>query len=144
MQTGAKTVKEDHSCHLQSQDKTVEARQEKSLKSYIVGGLAAFIACLCCSLPLIPLMLGLSGAVAFKDQLGSYHWAFDVLGVAVLLGACCYMWRDHRKSGKPVHSFVLVAVTTLLMYAAMTFVMKQVVAPILLGTSAHAALHNNH
>lgn len=137
-------MKEDHSCCLAGQGTNAIQAGHKSVKSYVVSATAAFIACLCCSIPLLLVLLGFSGAQALKEQFGLYHLAFDILSVAILLGACCYLWQEHRKSGKPLRSFVLLVGTTVLLYGLMTFTLKQVVMPILLGASAHTVPHGNH
>ncbi len=74
-------------------------------------------------------MVGLSGAVALKKSLGMYHESFEVAAFIILLAACTYMWQQHRKTDRPLYSFVLQVVVTLGMYAAMTVVMKEVVVP---------------
>jgi chromate transport protein ChrA len=137
-------VKEDHSCCQKDEEKADESKRVKPLHSYVVGAVAAFVACLCCSVPLLLVLLGFSGAMALKESLSLYHWAFDVIGVAILLGACWYLWQVHRKSRKPLRSFVLLVGMTVILYGLMTFTLKQVVMPILLGTSAHAIPHGNH
>lgn len=139
-------MKEDHSCCHNELPKGESSAQAatKSLKSYLVGVGAAFLACLCCSLALIPLMLGLSGALIFKEQLGPYHTFFEAAAVIMLVGACVYMWKDHKKSGKSLKSLIMHIVVTLGMYGLMTFVMNQWVAPALSGETEHLGVHGNH
>lgn len=57
----AEPKSESHSCCKKTQ-------QRKTLLSYAAGAIAAFLACLCCSLPLIPIMLGLSGFVILEPD----------------------------------------------------------------------------
>jgi chromate transport protein ChrA len=144
MVDGVERLKDEHACCRQEavSERTVKAR--KSLKSYIVGGVAAVVACLCCFLPLIPLMLGLSGALSFKEQLGPYQWTFEVLAVSVIVGACCYMWKEHRKSGKSWRSFILVVLATIVMYALMSFVMRELLVPAVLGGIMPSLNHGKH
>lgn len=140
-------MKEDHSC---CENPPQEAHVQKhigevrSLKSYAAGAMAAFLACLCCSLPLIPLMLGLSGALAFKEQLGAYHQAFEAGAVVILLAACVHMWNRHKQSGRPIRSFLVHVAVTFAMYGLMTFVMNQFLAPVLAGKNVHSGVHGNH
>jgi hypothetical protein len=137
------SVKNDHSCCQTDAKKPAES-PGKPLKSYALGVMAAVVACVCCYLPLIPLMLGLSGASVINDQLRPYHLAFEVTGMMILLGACGYMWSQHRKSGRPLHSFWLLIVVTFAMYGLLTFIMKKVVAPTFLSTGWHPATHDSH
>lgn len=135
----------DHSCcQKEAQKKPGKESSWKSLRSSTFGAIAAFAACLCCSLPLIPLMVGLSGAEALKDQLGLYHQSFEVAAFIILVGACGYMWRQHRKADKPLYSFVLQVVATFSMYVAMTFVMKEIVAPAIFHRNGLSMTHNSH
>lgn len=139
-------MKEDHSCCHEELPKGGSRTEVagKSLSSYLVGAGAAFLACLCCSLALIPLMFGLSGGLLFKEQLGPYHTLFEAAAVIMLVGACVYMWKDHKKSGKSLSSLTMHIVVTLGMYGLMTFVMNQWVAPALSGEAEHLGAHGNH
>lgn len=142
----AGSVKEDHSCCKRTpQEISAESQgRVRSLKSYAVGALAGFLACLCCSVPLIPLMLGLSGALVLKDQLGAYHQFFETGAIVILLAACVFMWNHHKKSGKPIHSFLLHVAVTFAMYGLMNFAMKELLAPVLGGTNVHSGVHAHH
>lgn len=139
-------MKEDHSCCHKELPKGESRAQAatKSLRSYLVGLGAAFLACLCCSLALIPLMLGLSGGLLLKEQLGPYHTLFEAAAVIMLIGACVYTWQDHKKSGKSLNSLIMHVAVTLGMYGLMTFVMNQWVAPVLSGEAEHVRVHGNH
>lgn len=136
-------MREDHSC-CQKQQSGEGQPAIKSLKSYLVGIGAALLACLCCSLALIPLMLGFSGLLSFKEQLADYHQFLEAAAIVILVGACAYMWRDHKKAGKSPGSFVLHVMVTLGMYGLMTFVMNQWVAAALSGETVHSGVHGNH
>jgi len=89
-------------------------------------------------------MLGLSGAAVLADQLDQYHQSFDVTAMIILLAACSYMWRQHRKSGSPPHSFGLQVAVTFAIYGLMMFVMKEVGALTFFSTSGHPAAHDSH
>jgi hypothetical protein len=89
-------------------------------------------------------MLGLSGALAFRDWLGPYHQAFEAGAIVILIGASFHMWRQHKKSGKPLRSFLLHIAVTLGMYGLMSFVMTQFVMPAIVGASVHSGIHGNH
>lgn len=89
-------------------------------------------------------MLGLSGGLVFKEQLGPYHTLFEAVAVIILVGSCVYMWKDHKKSGKSLGSLTMHVVVTIGMYGFMTFVMNQWVAPALSGANEHVGVHGNH
>lgn len=138
-------MKEDHSCCHKEIPKGERAQAAtKSLRSYLVGLGAAFLACLCCSLALIPLMLGLSGGLLLKEHIGSYHTLFEVAAVIILVCACVFMWKDHKKSGRSLLSLIMHIAVTLGMYVLMTFVMNQWVAPALSGETDNLGAHGNH
>jgi hypothetical protein len=67
------------------------------LQYYLLSFLAAFIACLCCSLPLLALALGLAGASGIKGYMGKYHDLYQFAAVSILLGACVFMWLQKKK-----------------------------------------------
>ncbi len=137
-------MKADHSsCEIASKA-NMPMGKKKDLRSYLLGMVAAFIACLCCSLPLIPLILGLSGASLYREQLGQYHQLFEIVAIVVLIVACVFMWRRHREAKKPLSSFLLQVAFTLAMYGAMSFAMQQFLAPLLWGSSAKSTTHTNH
>jgi hypothetical protein len=72
-----------------------KAEKRKTLLSYFAAALAAFLACLCCSIPLIPLMLGLSAGSSLVS-LTKHHVLFDLLGGLMLLGSLVWIWREHK------------------------------------------------
>jgi hypothetical protein len=120
-------------------------QQEKTLRSYVAAFVAAFLACLCCSLPLIPLMLGLSAGSSFLS-LTKYHLLFDITGGLILLASLIYIWREHQSSEKPAWKsvqFWTCLLVTFIMYGAMTLVVKYVIAP-RIPASAHVTFHDHH
>ncbi len=134
----------DHSSCDKAPKSDMTLGKKKDLRSYLLGFIAAFIACLCCSLPLIPLILGLSGASLFKEQLGQYHKYFEIAAVMVLIAACIFMWRRHRATKKALSSFLLQVAFTLAMYGTMSFAMQKFVTPLLWGSGANSTTHANH
>ncbi len=125
-----------HSCCKKSQ-------KRKTLLSYLAAILAAFLACLCCSIPLIPLMLGLSAGSSLVS-LTKNHMLFDLLGGLMLLGSLVWIWREHKEAEKSVwrnRQFWTCLVVTFTMYAAMNFVVKQIVASKLTSVSGHSHEH---
>ncbi|MBX9688622.1 MAG: hypothetical protein K2X27_18075 [Candidatus Obscuribacterales bacterium] len=129
-------MNKNHSCcEEKKQEQAGIEKKRRAPRSYVTGAVAAFLACLCCSLPLIPLMIGLGGVTIFKEQLGQYHLVFEVGAILILLTACGYMWKEHQRSGKALHSFALQVAVTFAMYGVMTFAMQAFLAPILLGSS---------
>lgn len=84
--------------------------------------LAAAAACLCCSLPLIPLMVGLSAGSLLMPPTQA-PWLFDALGWAVLLVAFLRIWRRHRQGSKDIRTdgqFWLRLAVTAAVFATMT------------------------
>lgn len=88
----AGSTNNEHSCCKKTQE-------HKTLRSYTVSAIAVFLACLCCSLPLIPLMLGLSAGSSLLS-LTKHHLAFDVLGAMILFGSVVYIWHEHKSAGE--------------------------------------------
>lgn len=129
----------EHSCC-----KTTQER--RTLRSYLVGIVAAFLACLCCSLPLIPLMLGISAGSSLLS-LTKYHLLFDVLGALILLGSLVYIWHEHKSAETSVlknKKFWTCLVVTFVMYAAMNVVLKQVIGRELGALTGQANTHVHH
>lgn len=116
----------------------------RTVRSYLAGAVAAILACLCCSLPLIPLMLGLSASSSLLG-LNKYHAVFDVLGAVILFASLVYIWRRHKGAEIPFFrnkQFWACAVMSFLMYGGMSYVIKSEVAPRLLGSQA--TVHGEH
>lgn len=121
-----------------------ERKQQKTLGSYLTGFGAAFLACVCCLVPLIPLMLGLSGG-SLLLSLSKYHVLFDVLGGLILLAALLYIWHEHKAGGMSAFrskEFLLCLVVTILMYGSMNILIKNFVVPKLLNRQAGAEFHH--
>lgn len=119
--------------------------QRKTILSYLAAAIAAFLACLCCSLPLIPLMLGLSAGSSFLT-LTKHHLVFDILGGVILLGSLLYIWHEHNASDKSAFKkpqFWTCLVITFTMYTAMSFVIKHIVLPKVAGASEYS-IHEHH
>lgn len=117
----------------------------KTLRSYCAAVVAAFLACLCCSLPLIPLMLGLSAGSSLLS-LTKYHLLFDIVRVLILLGSLIYIWREHQSSEKSALKnvqFWVCLLVTFAMYGSMTWFVQNIVAP-RVSTSAPGMLHEHH
>jgi chromate transport protein ChrA len=120
---------------------TIASAKQAGFRSYLLGAVAAFISCLCCSLPLIPLILGLSGATSLREQLGNYHWLFEIVSIMILIAACLFMWKRNRKHNKPLKSLLLQIAFTLTMYFSMTVIMQKLIVPAFFGdleNSVHA------
>ena len=116
--------------------------EHKTWRSYAI---AVFLACLCCSLPLIPLMLGLSAASSWLS-LTKYHLLFDILGVIILYGTLIYIWREHKSTNKSVlksKQFWTCLLVTFGMYAAMSFLVKQVMPPKLPVQAGQGNIHDH-
>lgn len=132
-------MSDDHSsCGLDHKETNPPAKA--GIRSYIVGAVAAFISCLCCSLPLIPLVLGLSGASSLREQLGKYHSLFEIASIMILIAACLFMWKRNRKHNKPLKSLLMQIAFTLTMYFAMSVIMQRLIVPAFIGemeTSTH-------
>lgn len=126
------------SCSLEHKEINASAKQA-GIRSYLLGAVAAFISCLCCSLPLIPLILGLSGAISLRDQLGNYHWLFEIASIIILIAACLFMWRRNRKHSKPLKSLLFQIAFTLTMYFSMNFIMQKLIVPAFIGEVANSA-----
>lgn len=128
------------SCSLDHKETNASAKQA-GIRSYLLGVVAAFISCLCCSLPLIPLILGLSGASSLREQLGNYHWLFEIISIMVLIAACLFMWKRNRKHNKPLKNLLLQMACTLTMYFSMNVIMQNLIVPAVFGeveNSVHA------
>ncbi|MBX3076758.1 hypothetical protein KF913_22800 [Candidatus Obscuribacterales bacterium] len=128
------------SCSLVHKETNASAKQA-GIRSYLIGAVAAFISCLCCSLPLIPLILGLSGATSLREQLGKYHSLFEIASILILVSACLFMWKRNRKHNKPLKSLLLQIAFTLTMYFSMNVIMQKLIVPAFIGemeNSAHA------
>ncbi len=135
----AEPKSESHSCCKKTQ-------QRKTLLSYAAGSIAAFLACLCCSLPLIPIMLGLSAGSSFLS-LTKHHLLFDTLGAVILFGSLIYIWHEHKSAEKSVwknKQFWTCLVITFAMYAAMNVFLKQVVGHELAVRTGQTNIHVHH
>lgn len=120
--------------------------ERKTLLSYLAAVLAAFLACLCCSIPLIPLMLGLSAGSSLLS-LTKHHKLFDVLGGLILLGSLVWIWREHKTAERSIwrnRQFWTCLVVTFAMYGVMNVVVKQVVAPNLASMAGQTNIHQHH
>lgn len=121
-------------------------QKQASLRSYLAAILAVFLACLCCSLPLLPLMLGLSGSSSLLG-LTKYHQLFDVFGSLIVLGSVAYIWHEHKATEQSVYKsrrFWTCLVITFAMYGGMTFVVKQLIFPKIYPMSSTMHIHENH
>lgn len=123
MDTSVTNLKSDlHSCCKKTQ-------HTRTVRSYMAGIVAAFLACLCCSLPLIPLMLGISAGSSLLS-LTKHHLLFDTFGVLILFGSLVYIWHEHKSEEKSAfknRKFWTCLIVTFTMYAAMNVFFKQVV-----------------
>lgn len=138
MGTSMPGISGEHACCR----KTLE---RKTLRSYATAVLAVFLACLCCSLPLIPLMLGLSAGSSLLT-LTKYHALFEILGGVIVFGSVIYIWHEHKSTEKSVFKskqFWTCLLFTFAMYAGMSFVVKQVVAPKLEAGSGQGSIHEH-
>lgn len=90
-------TEEHSSCSRTAADHSKSSSADKGLQYYLLSFLAAFIACLCCSLPLLALALGLAGASGIKGYMGKYHDLYQFAAVSILLGACVFMWLQKKK-----------------------------------------------
>lgn len=140
MDTSVIDLKRDrHSCCKQTQ-------QARTFRTYLAGIVAAFLACLCCSLPLIPLMLGISAGSSLMS-LTKHHLLFDIFGVLILLGSLVYIWREHKSEEKSVfknRKFWTCLIVTFAMYAAMNVLLKQVVGHELAVRAGQTNIHAHH
>ena len=140
MDTSMTTLKSDpHSSCKKTQ-------KNKTLRSYLAGIIAAFLACLCCSLPLVPLMLGISAGSSLMS-LTKYHLLFDIFGVIILLGSLVYIWREHKSEEKSKFRnarFWTCVVATFAMYAAMNVFLKQIVGHVTAVRTGQTNLHVHH
>lgn len=131
---------EKHSCCKTSQERA-------SLRSYLAATIAIFLACVCCSLPLLPLMLGLSGSSSFFS-LTKYHKLFDIFGLLILLGSILYIWHEHKVVEKSVYKsrrFWICVIVTFAMYGGMTLVVKKIIFPKIYPLASHLFhSHENH
>lgn len=123
----------NHSSCSRNHQETNASANQAGIRSYFVGAVAAFISCLCCSLPLIPLIIGLSGATSLRDQLGKYHLLFEIASILILTTACLFMWIRNRKHEKPLKSLVLQITFTLTMYFSMNAIMQKLIVPAFFG-----------
>ncbi|MBX9939970.1 MAG: hypothetical protein K2Y32_11990 [Candidatus Obscuribacterales bacterium] len=122
------------------------AERKKSLWSYFAAVLSAFLACLCCSVPLIPLMLGLSAGSTFLSLM-RHHLIFDVLGGLMLLGSLIWIWREHKMGEQSVwknKQFWTCLVLTFLMYGIMNTFIKHVIFPKLATLAGEKTVHQHH
>jgi len=140
MDTSVTVLKSDrHSCCKKTQ-------QARTIRSYLAGIVAAFLACLCCSLPLIPLMLGISAGSSLLS-LTKHHLLFDTFGVLILLGSLIYIWREHKSEEKSAfknRKFWTCLIVTFAMYAAMNVFLKQVVGHELAVRTGQTNIHVHH
>jgi len=135
----AKPASADHSCCKNN-------KKGKTLRSYTAGIVAAFLACLCCSLPLIPLILGISAGTSLLS-LTKYHLLFDILGALIILGSLVYIWHEHKSAETSVlknKQFWTCLVVTFAMYAAMNMVLKQVIGRELAARTGQTNIHLLH
>lgn len=123
-----------------------KTERKKSLWSYLAAVLSAVLACLCCSVPLIPLMLGLSAGSTFLS-LTRHHLLFDALGGLMLLGSLIWIWREHKMGEQSVwknKQFWKCLVLTFAMYGIMSTFIKQVIFPKLAVLAGEKAVHQYH
>lgn len=123
-----------------------KTERKKTLFSYLAAVLSAFFACLCCSVPLIPLMLGLSAGSTFLN-LTRYHLFFDLLGGLMLLGSLIWIWREHKmkeQSSWRNKQFWKCLILTFAMYGAMSTVIKQIILPKIAVMTGENAIHLQH
>lgn len=123
-----------------------KTQQERTLRSYLAGIVAAFLACLCCSLPLIPLMLGISASSSLLT-LTKHHLLFDTFGIVILLGSLVYIWHEHRleeKSAFMNRKFWTCLIVTFAMYSGMNVFLKQVVSHELAARADQTNIHVHH
>lgn len=118
----------------------------KTLWSYFAAVASAFLACLCCSLPLIPLMLGLSAGSTFLS-LTKQHVFFDVSGGLLLFGSLVWLWREHKTEEKSVwknRQFWTCLILTFTMYGVMNTIVKQSLLPKISAIAGEKAIHPQH
>ena len=137
-------TKEHSSCGAAPADSSKSSSSEKGLQYYLVSLLAAFIACLCCSLPLLALAFGLAGASSLREHMGKYHELYQVAAVIILLGACVFMWLQKKKGRMSPKGFLLQVTFVFLMYGVMTVVMERVLTPWFTEKITGAKEHGNH
>lgn len=143
MKSGSKnedtSLKEKHSCCKKS-------LQRPTLRSYAAGLLAASLACLCCSIPLIFLILGLSTTSSFLN-LHKYHAMFDTVSGITLFAGLIYIWRKHNSKEKSFFKskeFWFCLITVFFMYGAVSLAIKTLVSPIVSSASNSTNIHEDH
>ncbi|MBP6743853.1 hypothetical protein KBI23_00830 [bacterium] len=120
--------------------------RKKTLLSYLAAVVTAFFACLCCSVPLIALMLGVSGGSAFLG-LTKHHLLFDLLGGIMVFGSLVWIWRERKPEERSVwrsKQFWTCFVFTFTMYGAMSLVLKQIILPKFASMTGEKNFHEHH
>jgi hypothetical protein len=129
-------------CHSNS-----EVREQHCVKrkdSYVVGIVASILACACCYVPVIALTVGVSigRGLGFLDE---YHVFLDSIGIAFMIGASIYIWRQHKRADLPIFRdkhFWLPLFCMLVMYGVMSLGIRQWVLPLLNhGEAEHHHVH---
>ena len=101
----------------------------KRIRHYLLSLSAAILACLCCSIPLLGIAVGLAGASSIYQYFGNNHPAFQVLAIAILLGTSLFMWVQKKKGKMSGKGFLLQVVILLSMYGLMTAFMQGIFSP---------------
>jgi len=138
-------VTEEHSsCSRTAADHSKSSSADKGLQYYLLSFLAAFIACLCCSLPLLALALGLAGASGIKGYMGKYHDLYQFAAVSILLGACVFMWLQKKKGRMSLKGCLFQVALVFSMYGVMVVVMERVLTPWFTEKGISVKMHGNH
>lgn len=137
-------TEEHSSCSRTAADHSKSSSADKGLQYYLLSFLAAFIACLCCSLPLLALALGLAGASGIKGYMGKYHDLYQFAAMSILLGACVFMWLQKKKGRMSLKGFLLQVALVFSMYGVMTVVGEKVLIPWLSEKVTDTTEHGNH
>ena len=112
------------------------------VKSSIVGLASAFVASLCCILPLAVVLLGI-GSGAFMMTTMKYSYIFIPVGV-VGLGLGYFLYFREKKScdakackmaGGKLNLIILIGASVLIVTAIAFELFPEIIAPILEGTS---------
>jgi arginine exporter protein ArgO len=117
------------------------AGKKTALTSYASSLFASFIACLCCSLPLLALVTGVAGAEVLMNKMERYPYVFDGAGILVLVFAGARLWKQKRRGLISSKGFWTQVLVIILLYSAMTLILRRTMD---LWMSANDSMHGQH
>ena len=120
-----------HNEHSSCEAMPKPSSQNRGFRYCLVSLLAALIACLCCSVPLLAVAIGLAGASSLNEYFGKNHGAFQALAVTILLATSGFMWFQKTKGKMSTKGFFLQVAIVLSMYGMMTVLMEKMFGSLL-------------